>query len=380
MKISIVVQYYNRRKQFINTLDSIKQTSMSLNDIEVIVVDDASDDENSISDIHLLYPDINIVVYSFKKEDKWWSCPVIPINKGISMASGDVILLLCAECMFVGDILSDIKNRIKPNDYLVYSTLAISEEITNIIPSIPYKHLTSDLFKGDWYQHSIHNNKCYNFCTALLKQDLYRLGGFDERFAAGYDSGDLDFIWRVREIGMNIESIDYPLTYHQWHPPYLFNEFSQKDNISNLTGYSLHRYIVENESEKLKQTGLRCAIVENSFIRDDDYIPNEPELIEVEKLIDFKFNIERFEKTIIEFGCEYSNIKADLKITDLETKSPIYFKIRNNTWKDFDLVANSEICEVEISIGGKIIYSSDISLNKSISLSIEKKIKILSHF
>jgi len=380
MKISIVVQYYNRRKQFINTLDSIKQTSMSLNDIEVIVVDDASDDENSISDIHLLYPDINITVYSFKKEDKWWSCPVIPINKGISMASGDVILLLCAECLFVGDILSDIKNRIKPNDYLVYSTLAISEEITNIIPSISYNNLTSDLFKGDWYQHSIHNNKCYNFCTALLKQDLYRLGGFDERFAAGYDSGDLDFIWRVREIGMNIESIDYPLTYHQWHPPYLFDEFSQKDNISNLTGYSLHRYIVENESEKLKQTGFKCAIVENSFIRDSDYIPNEPELVEVEKLIEFKFNIERFENTIIEFSCEYSNIKADLKITDLETKSPIYFEIRNNTWKKFDLVANSEICEVEISIDGKIIYSSDISLNKSISLFIEKKIKILSHF
>lgn len=353
---------------------------MSLDDIEVIVVDDASDDDNLIDDLHLLYPELNIKLYSFKKEDKWWSCPVIPINKGIAMSSGDVVVLLCAECMFIGDILSDIKDRIKPNDYLVYSTLSISKEITDIIPNIPYEHLKNNIFDGDWYQHSEHCNNCYNFCTAILKEDLLRLGGFDERFAYGYDSGDIDFIWRIRKIGMNVESIDYPLTYHQWHPPYLFNEFSQKDDVSNFTGYSLHKHIVQNESEKLSKTGLNCAIVENSFIKDGNYIPTKPELKEIDKLVTLQFNIVRTEKTTISFGCEYSNIKADLKITDLSDDLPIHFKIRNNTWKEFDYVSESEICEIEISIGGKIIYSSDVSLGRNINLEVEKMIKILTHF
>ena len=40
MKISIVTSYHNRKKQFINTLETIKKSS-EINNTEFIVVDDA---------------------------------------------------------------------------------------------------------------------------------------------------------------------------------------------------------------------------------------------------------------------------------------------------------------------------------------------------
>lgn len=377
MKISIVAQYYNRRSQFLNTLNSIKHTKIPFNEFEVIIVDDASSEEHQINDVDQLFPELDIKLYSFKEEDKWWSCPVLPINKGLSMASGDIIILLCAECMFVGDILLDVKNRIKKNDYLVYSTLGLSKETSEAIQYMPYDYIIGNHKKEDWvlhqnsswYQHSIYNNNCYNFCNAILKEDLDKLGGFDERFAFGYDSGDVNFIWRVRELGMNVISIDDPLTYHQWHPPYLFDEFSKRESVSNFSGISIQKYIEKNESN-LK--------VNNSFVNNVDYIPLCPELKQINKKMNLHFNINRIEGTFVEFKCDYSNIFVDVKITD-SNGDFINFKLRNNTWILYKQFNKSETCEFEISIDGKVIYSPDISLGEHVIINIEKIVKILSH-
>ena len=57
--------------------------------------------------------------------------------------------------------------------------------------------------KGGWYQHSILNNRCLNFCTAITKKDLLELGGFDERFSNGLAYGDNEFILRITRKNMN---------------------------------------------------------------------------------------------------------------------------------------------------------------------------------
>ena len=55
MKISIVTAYYNRRQFLINTLNSILLETYDC-ELEIIVVDDASNIENDISDINTIFP------------------------------------------------------------------------------------------------------------------------------------------------------------------------------------------------------------------------------------------------------------------------------------------------------------------------------------
>jgi hypothetical protein len=371
MKVSVVTQYYNRRSQFINSLKSFANTYLPKSDLEIIVVDDASNEEHRIDDINEIFPELNIKLYSFKKEDKWWSCPVLPINKGLSMATGDVIILHCAECMFIGDVILDVRNRIKPNDYLVYATLSISQDITESLSQIPYSYLKTNPFDGGWYQHSVYNNNCYNFCTAILKVDMDKLGGFDERFAFGYQSGDLDFIRRVRNSGMNVISIDNPLTYHQWHPPYLFNEFSVREKVSNLSSNSLYDYIVKNEPDTLK--------VVNSFLEKDNYIPKEPELKPILNIVDFQFEVTTNNNGILlNFLCSYSNISIDFQIKDISNGYTQMGNLLNNTWISYNIYSN--LYEIEISYKGKILISFDIEENEKLVFNIKKQIEILKHF
>jgi len=103
-----------------------------------------------------------------------------------------------------------------------------------------------------WYQHSICNNRCLNFCVAIYKSDMLDLGGFDERYGWGHSYGDDDFILRVRRKNMNIIQIDNPYVLHQkhdsmaWIPP-----------SNNLHGQKLYEYVRDNElGYKIKNSFL----------------------------------------------------------------------------------------------------------------------------
>lgn len=261
MKISIAIQYYNRRYQLLNTLNSISNTKLSKDEYEVIIVDDASDDEHDISDITKLFPDIDIKLFSFTKSEKWWSCPVLPLNKSIAMSTGDAIIIMGAEMFFVGDILTDVKTRIKPNNYLVYATLALNSDDTMKMAMMSYDDILTKPFvakappghHGGWYQHSEFRNTCFNFCTAIMRDDVLDLGGFDERFAWGVSHGDDNFLDRIKIKGMNIISIDSPMTYHQYHPSMQIHPVTDKlvdGALLNVTrdepGYKVHNSFLGN--------------------------------------------------------------------------------------------------------------------------------------
>jgi glycosyltransferase involved in cell wall biosynthesis len=255
MKISIVIQYYNRRYQLYNTISSINQSSIK-KQAEIIIIDDASSDEHTIDDFPSMFPDLDFKIFSFTSAEKWWSCPVVPANKGISMATGDVVILLSGECMFIGDILLDVQQRIKPNDYLVYATLSLTSEYTSTLLNRTYDDILTNRFDviaspgytGGWYQHSKYRNTCFNFCTAIMRDDILDLGGFDERFGWGVSHADDNFLDRIKLKGMNIISIDEPMTYHQWHPPMQTHPDSDnlKDNDLLIVTRSEPGYKVTN--------------------------------------------------------------------------------------------------------------------------------------
>jgi GT2 family glycosyltransferase len=231
MKISIVTSYYNRKRQFINTLKTIK-LSKQIDNLELIVVDDGSSDEHKLNDIINEYPFVKLI--RIEPKDKWYVNPCIPFNKAIKEATGDIIVLQNPECLHVGDILSNIVDNLNDDNYITYSVYSVDYGITLNLQS--YNFENEDVFNTIknrltpfnnqnyvsegvccWYNHSLYRPLSYHFISAISKKNMDKLNGFDERFAHGIGFDDDEFLYRVKLLGLNVQIIDEPFGVHQWH-------------------------------------------------------------------------------------------------------------------------------------------------------------------
>jgi len=239
MKISVVTAYYNRHDLFIKTLESISKTQYK-GDFEIIAVDDVSKDSQRITDLPSLFPKLNLKIVRIDEKDKWWVNPCIPNNIGFGIASGDIIIIQNPECLHVGDVISHAAKNISNNKYIVFGCYGIDttktqliskidggsvEEVYKIISPICNASLYSWTIKNRWYQHSKFSAYGLNYCTAITREDLKDLGGFDEAYANGISYDDTDFFRRVCRKGMNIDMVDDPLVVHQCHE---FTDYGNK--------------------------------------------------------------------------------------------------------------------------------------------------------
>jgi hypothetical protein len=233
MKFSIVTSYYNRKKQFINTLETIKKSD-EIGNIEFIVVDDASDQDHRIEDLLEVYPFLKLI--RVEKKDKWWTNPSIPFNKAIKMSTGEVIILQNPECLHLGDIIKNVKDNINDSNYLTYSVYSINENTTNRLFNLNYnKNLSNQIndiigTKNNigftnvgqecWYNHPFYRPCNYHFISAITKKNMDILGGFDERYGDGCSYDDDEFLHRVKLLGLELKIIDEVIGVHQWHNTY----------------------------------------------------------------------------------------------------------------------------------------------------------------
>ena len=238
MKISIVMAYYNRSSQLKNTLKSILH-SANHSQVEVIIVDDASTElhrlENIISDF-----DLDIKLLRIEPFDKKWVNPCIPFNIGFKKAIGDLIIFQNPECLHVGDIISVSKMLIKNNTYINFGCYSTgksnsdkfqslssfsAESIHNMLAPMA-SNAPSDDFEDSWYNHPLHRPIGLHFCSAIMREDLFDLGGFDERYSQGIAYDDNDLIIRIQRKKMEVNMISEPFVVHQYHEtaPYNKNE------------------------------------------------------------------------------------------------------------------------------------------------------------
>lgn len=238
-KISIVTAYYNRKRLFLNTLKTIEKSKYK-DIVEIIAVDDASNDDNRIDE----FPDIvnlDLKVIRIEKDDKWWVNPSISFNIGFKYVNTDIIIFQNPECLHFGDIIDYTLNHIKENLYLNYACYSVDKNLTNDINSLDFN---KDIIMNDiekiifplnnkgisadgttaWYNHSIYRSHKLHFCSSIMKKDLDELGGFDERYANGVGYDDNDLLLRIIRKKMNIQVIDKPFVIHQFHGNTNYNE------------------------------------------------------------------------------------------------------------------------------------------------------------
>lgn len=222
--ISVVTAYYNRKKLFIRTLESMERQYNKIK-FEVIAVDDGSDEIERLEDLQDIYPFLRVI--RLEKENKWYINSCIPFNIGFSEVKGDKIIIQNPECYHFNPILEYVENNLIDNQYLSFACYSLDKQNTNkdyfFNDNIFFNKLISENnrkcnYDGElgWYNHSLHRPKAYHFCAAITTKDLYDLGGFDERYAKGVGYDDDEFVWRVKR-KMKINFVDNYIVLHQNH-------------------------------------------------------------------------------------------------------------------------------------------------------------------
>lgn len=197
--VSIVMGIYRRPAQFRNTLISIKK--QSYRPTEIICTDDG---ENSDSEeTRQICKEFGVDYYQRinRPEDRYVNS-AIPLNISIKRATGDVLIIQCPECRY--EEWQGIEKLVAPvfNDPLVTTTAAVQS-------------LDPDGNFHAWILNREHNWRFLNFCQAVRRDVVMRIGGFDERFKGpGFD--DDDFELRLLAQGLRSEYVD-TLVSHQYH-------------------------------------------------------------------------------------------------------------------------------------------------------------------
>lgn len=239
-KVSIVTGYHNRRPQFLETLKSIERSEVK--DIEVIAVDDGSNDANRIEILQNRFPFLKVI--RLEAKDKWWRNPCVPFNIGIKAAKGDIILLQNPECKHHSDILSHVVNNVNDDNYISYCTYALQ-------PGETEKPNKFD--NGRWYTHQIHRPAYFHFCAALTKFNMDKLNGFDERFAPGFDWDDNEIVERIKRLGVKLIITDETdLALHQHHDSFFYS----KPEALQLSGENKVRLKTLTEKERSPRVNI----------------------------------------------------------------------------------------------------------------------------
>jgi GT2 family glycosyltransferase len=251
-KVSVVMAYYNRKNLLLKTLESIREHTEHDN-FEIIIVDDASSEEERLEDIIGLF-DFDIILHRILPKEKTHINSCIPYNKGFSLASGDIVIVQNPECFHSGDVISEA-SKMEEGQYLSYHCYSLSKDETELIQRTKFErgekppivlNERAISFDGDsgYYVHKVFRPDAMHFCTAITRSDLDKLGGFDERFAQGYAFDDREFFDRVLRLGLQVIHKEYPMVFHQNH----YGEHS-KNHLSEPNNSNLYFGVTQKESK-----------------------------------------------------------------------------------------------------------------------------------
>jgi hypothetical protein len=228
--------YHNRPVQLRNTLKAMSfYMDMSSPDLELIIVDDASDEDKKAKDV-LKSMCIPAIVVNVPVEMKTWTNPSVPYNLGFAQATKEIVIIQNSECLPIGDVFENVRKEVTDHNYVVFQTYSTNQkqfqEITDISPIYTGEpgqdgrdwlhevYMKIMPFESrNWYHHLQHLPTWYHFTTAMTLENLRKLKGFNEVFANGYCFEDNEFLFRIRKM-LTITDIpeNEAIIIHQWHP------------------------------------------------------------------------------------------------------------------------------------------------------------------
>lgn len=223
--ISIVMAYYNRQAQLGYTLKTIDRSSYK--DVEIIIVDDFSAEDEQPEPIASQFPKLNIKIIHMRDrvEKKYYCNPCIPYNTGFRESQGDMIIIQNPECCHIGDVLSYTAEHLTDDVYLTYHAYGCTKQDLQFLhrdePVPMFSHK-----KARWYNHETERPVGFHFCNAITRNNLAKINGFDESFAYGHNYDDTEIIQRIKNLGLPIKFVADPWVIHQYH----YKSYGHPDN------------------------------------------------------------------------------------------------------------------------------------------------------
>lgn len=234
-RVSIILPYFERPDLLAASLRSF-QTLYSASQVEVVIIDDASR-----FDLRPIFPhDFNLPIKLVTIVNKDGINPCTPINAGVRVASGDLILLSSPEIVHTRSIFSSgvdtIPGKAECWFYNVFAitNLSINSELIKANTHGDfmkiYSTFESDLNRdlglngytwansfGSWYSHPIHRRTELNFLSLMQRDSFLRVGGFNERYRRGSGFDDNEFRRRMVTRGFSLKHLDSSPAIHLYH-------------------------------------------------------------------------------------------------------------------------------------------------------------------
>jgi GT2 family glycosyltransferase len=232
MTVSIVMTAYKRAGLLLKTLESISRQTRQPD--QVIVVEDGHDG-GATHGVFTDFKNRRMPIEYFRRHNRpnlGYSNPAIPKNIGIKKATGDILIIQCAEVMFTEN--TDLENLIRPVE---------QDENVSSFALVKALHGNGDFHQ--WYAGPERAPKWYlDFCQAVRRQAVLNIGGFDEEYQ-GYGFDDDDFAFRLQESGIKYQWAPEVVCHHQYH------EINDKDtSLSEAGRCRLARVIFDIENKK----------------------------------------------------------------------------------------------------------------------------------
>ena len=260
LKVSIVMAYFNRKEQLIQTISTINKSSHK--SIELIIVDDASDEDQEpnsfVNTIHIR-SGIVIKIITIKQCDKNWVNPCIPYNIGFKNATGDIVIIQNPEVMHVGDCITDVVNNLQIGDWMTFNcwgspSFSINESfktktndqiftfLKNCSNRIGGNSVQRDDV-GGWLNHCNLHFVAYHYLGAIYREDLFDKmdGGFREDFKNSVGLDDDEFVKRLiyKNFNFKIRNIDNNVSM-------CIHLFHEKPQQLRVFDWRVNRQIFEN--------------------------------------------------------------------------------------------------------------------------------------
>ena len=188
-RISVVVPCYNAHRYLAETLASVRAQTFA--DVEIVLVDDGSNDAATLAFLADVAPDINLV----RKPNGGLSSAR---NAGFAAAQGSYVLPLDAD------------------DCIAPDMLARCAAILDADPAVDFVHAQIDVFGDErgvvrktWNRFEQLATNQLPYCMLMRKSAWQRIGGYDEAMREGYE--DWEFNLRLSKAGLIGVALAAPL-------------------------------------------------------------------------------------------------------------------------------------------------------------------------
>ena len=244
IKLSIIIPSFKRSDLLQLGLASIRRQKVNFK-YEIIVLNDGiEDDTREVCDGFEAR-------YIFTGQRNFngvkWQCPGIVINKGVSEAIADLILITSPEIYFVQD---SILQKLFTVASLDPHTIAITKGYDDVNGEF-LKHVangnTFENFNSKIGLINLHTH--YPFCLCMHKGSFLNIGGYRTDFTSGIGYDDMDFYYRLVESGYIYSKQEDLEIVHLFHNRYNREGITAKD-YPNLLEKNKQIYITINNTRK----------------------------------------------------------------------------------------------------------------------------------